>query len=414
LLNYLAHVSERNGHGVPERDGNGVGERNGPGVSERNGHGVPERNGNGVGERNGPGVSERNGHGVPERNSNGVGERNGHDVSERNGHDVSKRSGHNVSERNGHDTSDHSASAVIERNGHVVIERNGSLQPARERTGGEQADSERRRHGDGSRGRRGNISSVRISVVIPALNEALNLRHVLANLPDNVFEVVLVPGTSTDDTETVARRLRPDVRVVHQTRSGKGNALACGFAACRGDIIVTLDADGSADPKEIPAFVGALLAGADFAKGTRAIQGGGSHDMTVLRRLGNRGLTHLANVLHGTHYSDLCYGYNAFWLACLPALNVDIDGFEVETLLNLRAAKSGLRVAEVASFELARIHGNSNLRTFRDGWRVLGTILREWVPKHHRIAHTPPSRLEAGRRRGARRADRTTPDVTPR
>jgi hypothetical protein len=286
---------------------------------------------------------------------------------------------------------------------------NGSRPQEQERNGRQaDGDDEARRRRGGIRGRRGDISAVRISVVIPALNEALNLRHVLANLPDNIFEVILLPGSSTDDTEQVARRLRPDVRVIHQTRSGKGNALACGFAACRGDIIVTLDADGSADPKEIPAFVGALVSGADFAKGTRAIQGGGSHDMTLLRRLGNRGLTHLANILHGTHYSDLCYGYNAFWRACLPQLNVDIDGFEIETLLNLRAAKSGLRVAEVASFELARIHGTSNLRTFSDGWRVLGTILREWVPKHHRTPHTPPTRLEAGRRRAGRRAHAKT------
>jgi hypothetical protein len=306
-------------------------------------------------------------------------------------------------QRNGNGSNGSNGSHGSNGNGLSVIERNGrGAAPAAE-------EHSERRGARGARGRRGDITSVRVSVVIPALNEALNLRHVLANLPDNVFEVILVPGTSTDDTEIVARTLRPDVRVIHQDRTGKGNALACGFAACRGDVIVTLDADGSADPKEIPAFVGALLAGADFAKGTRAIQGGGSHDMTLLRKLGNRGLTHLANVLHGTHYSDLCYGYNAFWHACLPALNVDIDGFEVETLLNLRAAKSGLRVAEVASFELARIHGRSNLRTFNDGWRVLGTILREWVPKHHRIAHTPPSRLQAGRRRAARRADASTP-----
>jgi glycosyltransferase involved in cell wall biosynthesis len=252
-------------------------------------------------------------------------------------------------------------------------------------------------------GRRGNHGSVRVSVVIPALNEALNLRHVLANMPDSVFEVILIPGPSTDDTERVAKLMRGDLRVVHQNAHGKGNALACGFAAARGDIVVTLDADGSANPREIPAFVGALLAGADFAKGTRYVQGGGSHDMTLLRRLGNRGLTTLANILHGTHYSDLCYGYNAFWRGCLPLLNVDCDGFEVETLLNLRASKSGLRVTEVASFELARIHGHSNLRTFGDGWRVLGTILREWVPKRHRVRHTLPDRLEAGRRRSGRR-----------
>jgi glycosyltransferase involved in cell wall biosynthesis len=264
----------------------------------------------------------------------------------------------------------------------------------------EQAPEQERRSG---RGRRGNRAAVRVSVVIPALNEALNLRHVLANMPDTVFEVILIPGTSTDGTVAAAQRMCPDVRIVHQDAHGKGNALACGFAAAAGDIIVTLDADGSANPREIPAFVGALLSGADFAKGTRYIQGGGSHDLTLPRRLGNRALTTFANLLHGTHYSDLCYGYNAFWRRCMPYLNVDIDGFEVETLINLRAAKSGLRVTEVASFELARIHGRSNLKTFEDGLRVLRTILREWVPKHHRLAHTPPQRLEAGRRRGARR-----------
>jgi len=252
-------------------------------------------------------------------------------------------------------------------------------------------------------GRRGNHASVRVSVVVPALNEALNLRHVLANMPDTVFEVILIPGISTDDTEQVAKLMRGDVHVVHQNAHGKGNALACGFAAARGDIIVTLDADGSANPQEIPAFVGALLSGADFAKGTRYMQGGGSHDMTLLRRFGNRGLTTLANILHGTHYSDLCYGYNAFWRGCLPLLSVDADGFEVETLLNLRASKAGLRVTEVASFELARIHGRSNLRTFGDGWRVLGTILREWIPKRHRVPHPAPVRLEAGRRMSDRR-----------
>ena len=58
----------------------------------------------------------------------------------------------------------------------------------------------------------------------------------------------------------------------------------------------------------------------------------------------------------------------------------------------------------MASFELSRIHGKSNLRTFKDGWLVLATILREWVPKHHRRPHTPPTRLQAGRRQGGRRS----------
>jgi glycosyltransferase involved in cell wall biosynthesis len=217
----------------------------------------------------------------------------------------------------------------------------------------------------------------RVSIVIPTLNEARNLPHVFARLPAWIHEIVLVDGNSTDGTTGVARALFPDVRIVGQSGRGKGNALRCGFEACTGDIIVMLDADGSADPAEIDAFVDALCAGADFAKGSRFVEGGGSSDITVTRRLGNWFFSTLVNVLYGTRYSDLCYGYNAFWRRCLPAINVDCEGFEVETLINIRVARAGLRVVEVASFEQDRIHGESNLRTFRDGFRVLRTIFRE-------------------------------------
>jgi Glycosyl transferase family 2 len=223
----------------------------------------------------------------------------------------------------------------------------------------------------------GNGTRPRVSVVIPTLNEAKNLPYVLRELPDEVYEVVLVDGSSTDGTVEVAREHYPDVRVVGQTRRGKGNALASGFDAVRGDVIVMLDADGSADPGEISRFVDALANGADFAKGSRFLDGGGSSDITVLRRLGNKFLCGIVNSLYRTRYSDLCYGYNAFWRHCLPYINVDCDGFEVETLINIRVAKAGLRVEEVPSFERDRLFGESNLRTFRDGFRVLRTILRE-------------------------------------
>jgi glycosyltransferase involved in cell wall biosynthesis len=216
-----------------------------------------------------------------------------------------------------------------------------------------------------------------VSVVIPTLNEAANLPHVLTRLPDMIDELVIVDGNSVDDTVAVARMIRPDVRIVEQDGRGKGNALACGFAAARGDIIVMLDADGSTDPQEIPAFVAALTAGADFAKGSRFAPGGGSTDITGFRRLGNLGLNMLVNVLFGTRYSDLCYGYNAFWRHCLPYMDVTCDGFEVETLINVRIARAGLVVTEVASVEHERIHGQSNLHPVRDGLRVLRTIVSE-------------------------------------
>jgi glycosyltransferase involved in cell wall biosynthesis len=221
----------------------------------------------------------------------------------------------------------------------------------------------------------------RVSVVIPALNEAQNLRHVLPLIPPMVSEVFLVDGHSTDDTiavvEQFAATIRPPVRIIGQTRKGKGNALQAGFAACTGEIIVTLDADGSADPREIPLFVEALLRGNDFAKGSRCIRGGGSHDFSGLRRLGNYGLRKLVNLLFRARFTDLCYGYNAFWRHCLDCIEIDCDGFEVETQLHLRAHKANLRIVEIPSVEYRRIYGKSNLHAWRDGWYVVRTIVRE-------------------------------------
>ena len=217
----------------------------------------------------------------------------------------------------------------------------------------------------------------RVSVVIPALNEAANLPHVFATLPAWIHEIVLVDGRSTDDTVAVARRLRPDLKIVTQHGRGKGDALASGFAACSGDIVVMIDADGSTDGREIVRFVGALAAGADFAKGSRFSNGGHTDDMTLFRRYGNRCLNVLVNRVYGTRLTDLCYGYNAFWSRHLDTLAPDCPGFEVETLMTIRAAKAGLRIQEIPSHERNRIHGASNLRAIRDGWRILKVITRE-------------------------------------
>ena len=230
-----------------------------------------------------------------------------------------------------------------------------------------------------------------VSVVVPCLNEERNLPYVFGRMPADVDEVIVVDGGSVDRTVERAHELWPSVKVVQQTRKGKGNALVCGFEACTGDILVMIDADGSTDPAEIPDFVRTLRAGYDFAKGSRFLPGGGSHDITAIRKLGNSVLSGTVNSLFRTRYSDLCYGYNAFWRWVVPYLELpDInaprpasgemlwgDGFEIETLINVRVAALGLRVGEVTSIEAARIHGVSNLSAVRDGSRVLRTILAE-------------------------------------
>jgi len=214
-----------------------------------------------------------------------------------------------------------------------------------------------------------------VSVVIPAKNEAPNLPYVLTKIPAWVGETILVDGNSTDGTVEVARAIMPDIKVVRQERPGKGAALRAGFAAATGDIIVMLDADGSTDPSEIPGFVGALLAGADFVKGSRFLQGGSTQDMEWYRRLGNWGFVKLVQLRFGGRFTDLCYGYNAFWRDVLDRLSLEQDdGFEIETSMNVQALRAKLVVKEIASNEHRRIHGISNLRTFPDGWRVLSTI----------------------------------------
>lgn len=234
------------------------------------------------------------------------------------------------------------------------------------------------------------VSRPTISVVVPAMNEAANIAHVLQRLPDGIDEVILVDGHSTDHTVAIAQAVRPGIRVIQQSGRGKGDGLACGFASATGDIIVTIDADGSMDPQEISTLVATMLEEeSDFVKGSRRLQGGGSADLTRVRTVGNYLLRLLVNWLYGTRYTDLCYGLTAFWRAHLPALGFAPgsaherlshhlgSGFEIETCLNIRAARSGLKVREVPSFEHPRLNGTSNLRVVRDGLRVLRSIVRE-------------------------------------
>ncbi len=169
-----------------------------------------------------------------------------------------------------------------------------------------------------------------VSLVIPVKNEARNIGWVLERIADDVDEVILVDGKSTDATLVTAQRCRPDVKVVAQDGVGKGSALRTGFLAASGDIIVMMDADGSMTPDEITHYVHFLANGYDFVKGSRFIAGGGSLDITRFRRIGNRFLLGVFNALYGAELTDLCYGFCAFHRRYLDVLALSATGFEIE------------------------------------------------------------------------------------
>ncbi len=233
---------------------------------------------------------------------------------------------------------------------------------------------------------RGNRQPLTTSIVIPTLNEAGNICTVLQHL--SAFDdIVLVDGFSQDGTVELARSIRPDITVIQRQPRGKGDALRAGFAEATGDVIVIMDADGSMDPGEVSVFTSMIAVGFDLVKGSRLACGGGSHDLTVIRQLGNAALCRLANGLFRTRWTDLCYGYLAFRRSCLPRLALTADGFEIESQILGHAALAGLRIAEIPSIEMPRLSGDSHLNARRDGTRILRAMLAaRFAPRARRSA----------------------------
>lgn len=218
----------------------------------------------------------------------------------------------------------------------------------------------------------------KVSIVVPTLNEALNIRDVFLNIPEFVDEIVVVDGNSSDGTREEIKKIRNDAKIIIEKPSGKGNAIRTGFKKATGDLIIMMDADGSHNPMEIPALLEPVLDGYDVAKGSRLLSGGGSADLTPFRKLGNNIFVAMVNMLYGANYTDLCYGYRAFKREALEKIYCRANGFEIETEQSILMTKAGLKVKEVPSFEEQRKNGESNLNSFRDGWKIFKLILREY------------------------------------
>jgi glycosyltransferase involved in cell wall biosynthesis len=219
----------------------------------------------------------------------------------------------------------------------------------------------------------------RISIVVPTLNECPNIKDVFSNIPEFIDEIVVVDGNSNDGTRDEIKKYRNDAKIIIENRRGKGQALKTGFANASGDIVVIMDADGSHNMKEMPLLLEPVLDGYDVSQGSRMLPSGGSEDITPLRSIGNKIFVSLVNYMYGSQYTDLCYGYRAFKKEAIEKMNCKRNGFDIETEQSIRIAKAGIKVKEIPSFEASRKHGNSNLNSFRDGWKILDVIIMEYV-----------------------------------
>jgi hypothetical protein len=239
-----------------------------------------------------------------------------------------------------------------------------------------------------------------VSIVIP-VRDAAGLPPMLRGLPAADEVIVVTAGPGSDAAVLAAC---PAALLVRQTRTGLGNALACGFAASTGDMVITLDGDGATDPGELPRYVEALRAGADVAFGSRYCEGG--RDLTGGRfhRGLNLALAWLLNALYGVRRTDPGFGYAAFWRDALENLTLPSpapaapatwgDGPEIEALLAVRAAARGLTVTEVPSVAYPRMRRSSHAdrTTVRHWLRALLTEFRHRTarPPRHAAPETAP------------------------
>jgi glycosyltransferase involved in cell wall biosynthesis len=213
-----------------------------------------------------------------------------------------------------------------------------------------------------------------VSVIIPTLNEEKNIPYVLDSLPEYVDEIVVVDGHSKDKTAEIAKER--GCRVFYD-EGGKGSALRRGMASAKGDIVIMMDADCSHLSSEIVLLIAGIEAGYDVCMGSRFIQGGGSEDISSIRKFGNLVFVNVVNLIWHTNYSDLCYGYRSFRGDVIEKLELTEDGFGIETEISIKAAKNNLRILEIPSFEKLRKSGEGKLDTISDGWRIFRRIITE-------------------------------------
>lgn len=219
-----------------------------------------------------------------------------------------------------------------------------------------------------------------VSVIIPAFNEERTIGNVISDVlsvMDNLklpYEIIVVDDGSKDNTAQIATRYKATV-LFNERNMGKGYSLRKAFRHAQGSIVVTIDSDGSHQPKEIPDLVRPLLNGFDIVAGSRFLARKGKFTSS-LRLLGNFLFNVTIMVLTGKRVTDSQTGFRAFKKELLQKINLESCGYEIETEMTVKGLKNGFVFKEIPISCIKRKHNISKLKILSDGSKILSTILK--------------------------------------
>lgn len=219
-------------------------------------------------------------------------------------------------------------------------------------------------------------SSMRIAVLVPCFNEEAAVATVVADFRKALpaAEIYVYDNNSTDRTAAIAKEAGAIVR--SERRQGKGHVVRRMFADIDADIYVLVDGDATYDAPSVPRMIEALVNDhLDMVVGRRVDQSEAAYRRG--HRTGNWMLTTFLSSVFGQVFKDILSGYRVFSRRFVKSFPVLSDGFEIETELSVHALELALPVAEIETPYYARPEGSfSKLNTWRDGFRILGTIIK--------------------------------------
>lgn len=222
---------------------------------------------------------------------------------------------------------------------------------------------------------------MKVSLIIPTRNEQGAIGRVLKEIPRKlIHEIIVIDGHSTDNTkkEVKAELRKGKDRFILQKKKGFGSALKQAFKEATGDVVIIMNGDGSHNPKDIAKLLKKIKQGYEYVIASRYIRGARSDDDTLIRFIGNRTLTFLTNLLHGSHVTDSLHFYTAITSKGLKKIHPTSPGFEFCIEILIRAHRVGLKFAEIPVVERARYAGESKVNIFSAGAKILLMILRKY------------------------------------